>query len=543
MLKAARKNYHWLILAVFVLLSLIFNHFVYMSFDDFQYSLVLKFSDTPQHFFDFHVHHYMYQNGRALIHFIVTLLAFQGGQALWRLYNPFLLALLMVLIAKSFTKTTHDFKRALAVCCVVFTGIGGALAIHAPYQMVTSFNYTYPALLLFANICLINKANLAWDYAQKPLKKWAFRIAVVLMGLLIGASMEQYALMAIGYIVLYILFKCIPYFGETKTKLSFFEGLKATLKGLLKIRKLIYISLLLNIGGFLTVFLAPGNFHRMVVHRDVSKFTNFVAATTVFLNTKSTIVYTFILLCCLCAWMFSIKFKNRYALWFHRLWAVCLILGWCFNAFLTLNTLGINNRSHIIIRLLFQGSDLAFLAALVYIPILLLLKYKRTVYIVSAILALGSLYMLVFAAVAEYRILMPCLYGLFPFIYLTAAEFVKKPIFKPLAAVICVLTLGMYSFTLHGLYKNYKVNEINMQRVAEYKRNPPADKVLVFLPTADDETQGFSINRIDGAYASLDGHRGYFLTLNDIPDAKLYYEDKNGELIEMEIEQPRKENY
>ncbi len=457
-----KKNYHWIVLGVFTVLMLITHQFVLIYGNDYYHASAV--AGTVQDFVNFHVKHYMEGNGRALIHVVLTLFFIGKGVLIWRILNPIVFALVIILCAKAFIYDPKDRPAVIVILSVLYLCLGGRFTSYSTYSLTPVFNYIYPFLLTLPLICCINRI-----YADG--KKYP---ALPVLGFFAGATMEQTGMMTIGYIVLIVFFHWIL----NKKKPA----------------AVIIVTFVTTLIGFATVMLAPGNTVRM--EGATRPFTeNFVAATTMLVNNKPFVLLNLFLISALSYWLLTLRPKLKLLRICNILLVIALGAGYLVNLFLMYNPFGIT-FSHPILKLVWVAYDLAYVFAMVYVPVLIAFCKKNYEYLSHAVIALGSIFMLFFASISVWRPLTPAIVIFFVFIAQTCLDLRREhpKALRPIAAAAVVLSLWMFCFSLRGYYRNYQVDRINDERIAAYLENGETGKPLYLLQYADEETSGYGIN-------------------------------------------------
>ena len=458
-----RSNYHRIVLFIFFVILIVLHQFVLISGDDYYHSTAV--SGSLKDFWDFHVHHYLRGNGRALVHFVLTLFFIGKGTFLWRIINPAAVTAVIVLCSKAFTDNKKDYQLSTVVMSVLFLCLGGRFTSNSIYTLTPVFNYLYPFLLMIPTVILTQKT-----YTEK---KNYYLLPV--LGFFAGATMEQTGIMTMGYIILF----GINRFIEEKKKPA----------------KIVIITLITTFIGYLTVMLAPGNFVRM--ESSTRPFAeNFVAAFTMLINTRPFAVFNLFYIAALIYWLLTIRNKHKIFNLFNILLSVFLILGYAVNIFIIYNNLGIDFENNIILSYIWKLFDLAYIFTMVYVPVIIALKKKRYDFLIHTIIALGSIVILFFASVSEWRPLTPALIIFFVIIMLTFRELsASAPKFRAAVAVpAAVLSLVVLCVSMHGYYSNYKVDKTNNELISEYIAAGDYSKPLYILEAADEETASYAIN-------------------------------------------------
>lgn len=451
---------------VFILLFIgalaLLHQFVILYGDDYYHSTAAN--GTWQEFWDFHIQHYLKANGRALIHFAITLCFFGEGVAFWKILSPILLGLTVLFAVKAFSDN-KNFTTVLASICVVLLGLGGKFTSYSVYTLTPVFNYVYPFLFMFPLIF----------YSKQTYQQERRFLFLPILGFLAGASMEQTGIMAIGYIVMMIFERIVTDRKAPKPVLIF--------------------TLISTIIGYITVMLAPGNFVRMETSTNPF-FENFIAASTMLINQKPFVLFNAFLVCSLCYWLVRIKKTNSIIRYFNLLLALLLTVGYFFNLLLIFGIGGLSFETPGIIGIVWKLFDLCYIFSMLYVPIYVFLKEKRWDILTHMIMAIGSIVILFFASVSEWRPLTPAIIVFTIFIALTVAD-VKTHLslgFKPLVSIATILSLAIFAGNLTGMIQNYNINKENEKRIEIYLNNEDFDKPLALLPAEDEETLGYGIN-------------------------------------------------
>lgn len=463
-------NYHWLALSAFFILLLLVHRFVLIYGDDYYHSTAV--TGDLNSFISFHIHHYLRGNGRALIHFFLTLVFIGYGVDIWRIVSPLMFVLIVLLAAKTFTTNKSDFQFMCFIMCLLFLCLGGKFTSYSIYTVTPVFNYLYPFILIFLLVNLLLKSY------HSGRKYWIMPV----IGFLAGASMEQTGMIAIGYITLFYLSNYI--FHKQKPG------------------KDVVAAFFTTILGYLTVILAPGNFVRME-NSTLPFMENFVAAFTMLINIKSFVVFNIIMILCLCFWLISCKPKRKIIRLFHLMTVFGLVMGFFLNVFILFNHIGIDFHNNTVTNIGWRLFDSIYIFSLIYVPLMIAYMKKNTDLLIHMIIALGSIFILLFASVSEYRPLTPAVVVFFIFISLTILEIRKKyPIYiKPIIGGIAALSLAVFCVSTYGYYGNYQVYEENLTRIEQFKKNNDMTDALYLKECFDLETAGYSINRPNAHYS------------------------------------------
>ena len=229
---------------MFILIPIIFFSFLLINInvtyygDDYYY---LSFSDlSVQDFFAKHIEHYNNDNGRFIVHILVTIFL-KLPMPFWQIFNSLMLTGICYFATRILT-TKNDSKKPFILTLLFFfiASLSIQITRQSVYWLTGSFNYVYPIFLLFCY----------WFCLSKIESKKYFILSIIL-GFLAAASMEQSAMMTLGLTLLTFLTK--------------FKNIK-DLKNLVTISKqnlkLIILSIITLI-GVCTVVLAPAQFVRI----------------------------------------------------------------------------------------------------------------------------------------------------------------------------------------------------------------------------------------------------------------------------------------
>lgn len=466
-IKLLRENRVALIcMLLFVGILGILHQFVILYGDDYQYSTAIK--GSLHDFLNFHVNHYLRGNGRALIHVAITLCLGDCGVAFWKILNPIILGLTVLFAAKTFSDN-ENFGTVLITMCIVLLGLGRKYTAHSIYTLTPVFNYVYPFIFMFPLVFYSKQTYLSED---KQAERKTF---LPLLGFFAGASMEQTGIMAIGYIVMLVFEKLVM-----ERKLP---------------KRNLWITLFATLIGYLTVMLAPGNFVRM--ETSTRPFTeNFIAAFTMLINQKSFLLFNAFLICSFGYWLIHTQEKNIYVKWFNRLLTAGLFAGYAVNTFIIFGVGDLSFDTPGIIDIAWKLFDLGYIFAMFYVPVYVFMKEARWDILTHMIMALGSIVILFFASISEWRPLTPAILVFAVFISLTVADAKKHSVFgyKAIASVAIILSLIAVSVNLAGVAGNHKVSKTNEARIEAYLQNKNYTIPLVLLPVEDEEARGYGIN-------------------------------------------------
>ena len=489
-----RRNAHLICLGVFTVLLLVLNRFLYMQGDDYYHASAA--AGTVADFVQFHIHHYLRGNGRALIHFFITLFFVGQSFTFWKIANPFLIAGVLFVTSRAFAGTEKERKEMLICLCALFLTIGGKFGSWGVYSMAPVFNYLYPLALVYTVVILLRRHN-----GGSPHK-----ILLPVVCFFAGATMEQTGIMAIGYL---ILISIQNYMNDKKLP-----------------DRTVIVSLVTAAIGYLTVMLAPGNHVRM--GNSTNPFgENFVAAVTMALNTKTFLLINLCMILCLCYWLLKLRFKNRFFNFVNVALCLALVAGYAFNCLLLFRVKGLYFDTNAVVHLIWVLYDLAHVFALIYVPVIIMIKTKNSDYLMHAIMALGSVFILFFASVSQYRPLIPAVIELFVFMSMTVTEcgLFRSQKALPVFAALLVLAGCSYGIDLKGYAANCRVREKNHALIQEYIQSGQTGP-LHLIPYADEDTAGYSCNAPGTSNNGSNGYTLFYKRSEHLPDNVLVIFDK-----------------
>ena len=210
-----RRIYGYLCLGLLLAgMLLLFQSLYLHGSDDRIYSTIghASFAD----YLYFMQYHYSYCNGRTWIHSLL-ILCLRFGVYAWRILMPVVFACTAFCAA---LLTGGDPKRqsALALACGAFLCIPSVVCDDTLFWESGSFNYILPVPLIFLLFLLLRGEKHLW--------------LALPLGLLCGASMEQYGMITLGGLLLWTLWRVFA--EKNKARLGWFlAAFAAVLGGLL----------------------------------------------------------------------------------------------------------------------------------------------------------------------------------------------------------------------------------------------------------------------------------------------------------------------
>lgn len=523
MMEYLKKNYHLILLIIFMSLMMYLHRFICLTGDDFIYGIYVK-SDVAT-FFNKHISHYKLVNGRAIVHFLVTIMLI-FDRDLWQIINPIAIAIFIVLVSKISNKN----NKSLILTIVLFSFISINITRESVFWLDGSFNYFYPMIFSLLNIYLFNKIiNENKKYLWLPI-----------IGFISGATVEQAGLMTIGVMFLMILDKVVI----NKEKVS----------------RIVYINFFVTLIGYLTVILSPGNRVR-ASNNPVNIFYNIIELLRINFMSDGMQIFIMLLMVSSILWLMYF-FKNNNKILDKTL----LILMWinlivysliaCFTEYITIVanklidsniivTSSIYELTSLILKFIYEIntnnlfgaiiwgilviSSIFTVVVLIYISIKLYIERNQVTFITFLIVAIGAQLMMVISPVFGFRTVFPSLTALFVIIVFTFIENIEnKYTLSLLFIVVTLATNNIYLFIISllisfinikdyrqldklckvisilsimiitlfvinnniiGYKENYIINEYNLNLIKNYKNN--GQKGDLILKKSSNEKYGY----------------------------------------------------
>lgn len=364
-----KKHWHHIILGIYFILLVYQHSFIHMYGDDYYYGTFLK-----DNFFKKHIEHYMVINGRALVHFVVSLMLYFETK-LFMIVNPLMIIGVITLVAKLVTNDKEDYKIAIVSGIVLFSMLSINITRQSVFWLDGSFNYLFPMLLALATIYLLKKSI----YTGRTY--WYLPV----LGLLAGMTVEQATAITFGGVLLVLLSS--KFINNKKLRFNH------------------YLTLGLSFLGGLTVVLAPGTFMRAEIEgTNISVIGNLRKITDMLFLYKDMQAYNLMLLICVIFWLSLGKDKKFLSkvLFALNVFFFVLILKIGGN-YTTIIPIDITNKLISVVVLL---GILTFLIGLIYLALYNLIIEKNDIVLISLILAIGAQIMMIISPVYGYRILL-----------------------------------------------------------------------------------------------------------------------------------------
>lgn len=372
-LKNLFNNWHIIVLIIFLLMLFYLHRFIYLYGDDYYYATFIR-----DEFWQKHITHYQYVNGRALVHFIVSIVL-KYDIYLFRVINPLIIILLIIFLSKIVISNDKKNKYIIVVSIMLFSIIDINISRQSIYWLDGSFNYLFPILL---NLFLFYymKENIIRN------KKiwWLF-----LLGFLASITTEQTSMISLGIIFLFIL------------------GAKFIYKKHISLNYIVIF--LFSFLGTVSVILAPGNFKRIVFEENtVNLKTNILNLINLNILFKETIVYHLIIITCLIFWLINI-IKKLKIIDINKKILYCIII---FLSLIQIYMLWLINNNYNNIYLIKESKILLILILIslfIYtvawsiVIVYDVIVNRKLIMCISIIVAIGAQFMMLFSPVYGYR--------------------------------------------------------------------------------------------------------------------------------------------
>ena len=436
-------------MAVFALSLIILHRFVFLYGDDYYYGTFG--SKGFANFFNMHGEHYMTVNGRAVVHFLVSLLLLFDVY-IWRILNPFLILFTLYFLTKIiYARKPENIKTAgftaiLAVSMGLFLFIDIAVARESIYWLDGSVNYLYPVFMLSLTVYMFDKN----------------RNFLPLLCFFAGAATEQAGIMTVGMLVMML--------SAAKIKK-------------IKIKRVNYISAACCLAGYMTVALAPGTFWRVNYENAGFSADNLIRAVKFFFAARQSAV--FIILTLFSALYIFIKIshelyaKNRRknVLGIHTATQIFMSLTLAFYIIFTAFNLELQDTLIILIAVAVSLSS-------GYVFALYFSVRGNILPLAFFIVSLGAQIFMAVTDAAYYRTLLCSILALLPCI-ITGVTELKKPAALGAAGLSAVCGIIGLSALFIGYGANYPVHIYNIEQIKKLKSDDSVEYAL-FKPIIDE---------------------------------------------------------
>ena len=453
-----KKNYHIIILALFLSIQLVILSNITFYGDDYYYMTFT--GDGIKNFFDLNVTHYKEVNGRSIVHLLCELLLADRTLILFRVFCLAVCGSTVFLtsyIACGYDVKSKYFPSVLCISCVLFSVINIGTANQSIYWVTGALNYFFPVPLTLFYFCIYGKLK-----KGQPLPKWTPVVAFFA-----SALIEQLAFASL------IITGLIIYTTVSNRK-------KADISTIL--------TAIASIVGFSLLFFAPGNSVRQTFY---SEFYSMPLYKRIISNIKplfslifskaggADVITVYLASCAVIS--FLRKKKIHLAVAFFNLCAALLV---AVHAHITNNSV-----------LAVLAAVLTVISFLFNILILILTLDKRDP---------SRLYFTIVALILQAAMLVSPVYGprtlLCSEIMLfvpTAKNFIeirkcassisavlkRETLISAISSAVAVAAVVLLTVpTAVGYIKNNNIQKYNMQNVAQCLENSETDLTIYYLP-------------------------------------------------------------
>lgn len=396
------------------------------------------------HFFASHIEHYMYSNGRCIVHLLASVFL-KMPHIIWKIFNAAMWAELTLSIYKLINIYIRD-KAKLKF--IMFMLCGGFLTIHiemakeSTLWLTGSFNYTYPLMLFFR-----------YWYMLFTNEKHSVR-NICIVGFLTAASMEQESALAVILTLSYVAYNI------------FIRGIKLNSD----LKKL----LLAVIIGAASLFCAPGNLHRMgdEIGSSGGTLQNILNGIDFMLNycISSNYMVWLNLVCMLFCGVYLYRRNKKIAIYLFPVEVILLLITKHSGDFEWMGTF---------YSIIFALSRTYYFAVLLYTAYDYCLKNKNPLILMSVCFGIFSCAFIVFSPTLGPRVILLFEVSIIITAVIIAAEVMKKQTWSYLILHICIFALSIWNvcYISTGFYKNMKMYNENLALLEEWKINPDSELI------------------------------------------------------------------
>ncbi|WP_207637055.1 hypothetical protein [Desulfosporosinus sp. OT] len=451
------RNKKYQVFCLLLIVMLLIHQHIFLYADDLYYSRDASYglSNLPNFMLG-----QLNGNGRVWIG-TMMLVILKYNIYVFRLFNPLVITLTAILIAKISTSYPEDHNSRIKDEIVVASLCSSLFFIFLPIQIANTtiyyaacaFNYLYPtALVLLYGYTLHN------HYVKMPNPKTNYWI--LLLAFLVGSSTQQVGAMGIGYMVL------IPAYFKISRKKNILQSLVPY-----------YLALF---GGYSIV--TYGSIKRMLFERQTGHVVNLkdVASGLLKTNIFSIPASGYVLIICLCClvWLYSFRnqdFKKIAFLW-HSLLIAALTIGILGYIYVVLYKkypihLFSGGTPNTLLSLCLIVFAAVYLISIVYIALLILINQRYPFLFYNSINAIGAQLML-FVADARfaeaYKIMFPSLLLMSIFIVYSFINFYRYKVFLLLSMIVILLSLT-------------HLGKLTLNPLIDHANNPPIYQLALVI--------------------------------------------------------------
>lgn len=395
-----KKYYGYFALGLLFCCLVAFFQFLYLGFaDDRIYSTAAQttFSD----FLVFLRYHYNYVNGRTWVH-VLLMFFLQFGVYPWRIFMPACFTAVVYLIARLVSPDAQSLQKTLAWTCA------GCLCVHTVVYQETlfweagSFNYIVPALCVGLLLWTLRREKRLW--------------CAPILAFLCGSSMEQYAMITFGGVLLWFLYR------EWKLKAHS--------------HRICYIlTLAATIAGLLTLVLSPSV--RARTYAETGSLTDKISYLFFGFWFHSKEMCAFLVLLALAACLYVVSASDKRMLRIAALLLAAATVGSAVGSFLPLGAIG---------TLCTFGFAASILLACAWAGVAAF-RAGHALPAIALILGAGAQVMMLVTQRLSYRTTIPSVFCflVFALSVLTLVDFSSSA--RRIAAIICVALVALYTVT------------------------------------------------------------------------------------------------
>ncbi len=429
------KKYLPIIFAILTfIITFLANYNVYLFGDDYFY---VTFSQgSINDFWNHHIEHYTLINGRAIVHFLVSI--FLAIPSIWwKIFNSFMLASIVYFGSKIVSKNTFwaGLVFLLGTC-----SIGISVSRQSIYWLTGSFNYVYPVFLLFTYWYSLLK------YRESKKHFWLLCI----LGFLSAATVEQGGMMVFGLTLLLFIKDRITH--ETLDKKQI-------------------LLLIITLIGVLSVILSPATFVRYELENQ-EKLPIIEASIQLIKYLLNSYFLTTWMLPTHIAFALLLYYKNKE----HKLISALILFSiplFIYGAYsvTTAENFGITKM----LVLLYLIIVYAYGIITLIIQEWKTMKDNSMIFTIATILLFGSQLMLVVSSVYGERNLIFGIYMLFLMVAYLTENIRITPISSIFAGIFACVCIWNQITIIRGYHESYLVEKRNIEKI---KNNTDQELIL-----------------------------------------------------------------
>lgn len=410
-----KKNYHYLILAIFFVTALYINFHVTLQGDDYIYrqAAVCSFPQILQ----FLKWHYAEYNGRTLVHLLdILALKIPYGDLIWKFVCSALLCVYCVVVSKMCNgKSDDNFKSGIVLAAASVVTVNPCFWNESLYWITGSFNYFFPNLLFLVLILVFRKNSKS---------KWLLPLTVIC-----AFSVEQVCMMTLGFWVLMMTDRLCR---EKKFSLLYFVRVIISILGIVSI---VFLSKSgkrmneLNSGNSSFIMTFAGNIFNYLK--------------SIWFGNVNVALLIIITLIVSSIWISRLS-RNKLIL--IPVW-ILTVFNYLLKAFSILTNITLSNTVNVICTAMFICFAVMYCITVLTAGILIYKCEKEWLPVTAVILAFGAQLMLGVENYLIYRTCMPTIFMLSVYDIYSVLRFKIKPkIFKPAVCGACIAACLVHGY-------------------------------------------------------------------------------------------------